>query len=137
VLAPAARLRRRDDFTRTVRAGRRAGRGSVVVHCLLPVDVADGPARVGFVVSKAIGNAVTRNLVVRRLRHLARPRLAGLPTGAMVVVRALPSSATLTFDRLGDDLDAALDASLAKAAKPREADRPSGSAGAATGQVQL
>ena len=31
-----------------------------------------GPARVGFVVSKAVGNAVIRNRVKRRLRHLMR-----------------------------------------------------------------
>lgn len=50
-----------------------------------------GPLRVGFVVSKAVGNAVVRNRVKRRLRHLvaARPEV----TGADVVVRALPPAA--------------------------------------------
>jgi ribonuclease P protein component len=48
-----------------------------------------GP-RVGFVVSAALGNAVTRNRVKRRLRHLAAAHLADTPDGIDIVVRALP-----------------------------------------------
>lgn len=44
-------------------------------------------------VSKAVGNAVTRNRVKRRLRHLAVPLLTSTPAGARVVVRALPRAA--------------------------------------------
>lgn len=46
----------------------------------------------GFVVSKKVGNAVTRNRVKRRLRHLALAYFE--PQGYDVVVRALPSAAT-------------------------------------------
>jgi len=49
---------------------------------------------VGFVVSRAVGNAVTRNRVKRRLRHLAAKRIPTTPTGTDLVVRALPRSAT-------------------------------------------
>jgi ribonuclease P protein component len=66
------------------------------------------PARAGFVVSKAVGPAVTRNLVTRRLRHLLRDRLDLLPAGADLVVRALPAAATRPYDELAADLDAAL-----------------------------
>ena len=66
------------------------------------------PARVGFVVSKAVGNAVLRHRVTRRLRHLMRDRLAVLPAGTLVVVRALPPAATASSSDLGSDLDAAL-----------------------------
>jgi ribonuclease P protein component len=59
-------------------------------------------------VSKAVGNAVTRNLVVRRLRHLIRERLPTLPAGSQLVVRALPAAAVRSFDVLGRDLDDAL-----------------------------
>lgn len=66
------------------------------------------PPRVGFVVSKAVGNSVVRHRVTRRLRHLMRDRLAGLPSGTGVVVRALGPAATASSAELGADLDAAL-----------------------------
>ena len=66
-----------------------------------------GP-RVGFVVSRAVGPAVIRNLVKRRLRHLSRERLALLPPGSMLVVRALPAAANASYDELGAELDRCL-----------------------------
>jgi len=65
--------------------------------------------RVGFVVSKAVGNAVTRNGVKRRLRHLMVGELAGLPQGTHVVIRALTPAATAP-ERLSEDLREAVDA---------------------------
>ena len=49
----------------------------MVVHLWVDPD-ADGPVQVGFTVSKAVGNAVTRNRVKRRLRHLTREHLQSL-----------------------------------------------------------
>ena len=119
MLSSAQRLRRRADFTATVRGGRRAARGAVVVHVKLTEPVQPGdeapPARAGFVVSRAVGGAVERNLVKRRLRHLVRPRLVELPAGATVVVRALAGAATRSYA----DLDADLAAALARATGSR------------------
>jgi ribonuclease P protein component len=67
------------------------------------------PVRVGFVVSKAVGPAVTRNRVKRRLRHLAREQVFSLPGSAVLVVRALPAAADASYDELGRDLAAALE----------------------------
>ena len=69
----------------------------------------DSAARVGFVVSKAVGNAVVRNRVKRRLRHLAREQSPSLPGAAVLVVRALPAAATASYAELGADLGAACD----------------------------
>ncbi|GGM01047.1 MULTISPECIES: ribonuclease P protein component [Micromonospora] len=128
MLAAAQRLRRSTDFAVAVRAGRRAGRGAVVVHLTTPAsspkpardggaEQASTPTRVGFVVSKAVGPAVVRNRVRRRLRHLVRERTTELPAGSTLVVRALPSAAEVSYARLGTDLDAALAA--ARAARGR------------------
>ena len=115
------RLRRRQDFATAVRRGRRAGRPLLVVHLRQATPPPEAttaatdphaggsvpPPRAGFVVSKAVGGAVQRNLVKRRLRHLVRARLPLLAPGSLVVVRALPGAATADNADLARDLDAA------------------------------
>ncbi len=64
--------------------------------------------RVGFVVSKAVGSAVVRNTVKRRLRALVRERLELLPDAGLAVVRANPASASASSQLLARDLDSAL-----------------------------
>jgi ribonuclease P protein component len=124
MLPAANRLRSSREFADAVRAGRRVGRGTVVVHLKTSIDqpgTAEAPGcvmsapRVGFVVSKAVGGAVVRNKVKRRLRHLVAARLSAYPMGTTLVVRALPAAAHAPFERLSADLDAA----LAAAARPR------------------
>ena len=83
-------MRRSKDFRRTTRRGLRVSRPTLIVHA---VPAPDGH-RIGFVVSGALGNAVTRNRVKRRLRHLAMAHVADTPVGIDVVVRALPRAAT-------------------------------------------
>jgi ribonuclease P protein component len=96
----------------------------MVVHLLAPPDghahsgLPEEP-RMGFVVSKAVGPAVTRNLVKRRLRHLARERTDALPVGGMLVVRALAASADASYHDLARELDRCL-AKLAAAAPRAE-----------------
>ena len=90
-----------------VRDGVRAGRHTLVVHARRT----DGPPpKAGFVVYKAVGNAVTRNRVKRRLRHLVAGRLAHQPDVA-VVVRALPAAAS---GPLADDFAIAWSSAMGK-----------------------
>jgi ribonuclease P protein component len=113
-------MRRSADFTAAVRHGSRTGRPRLVVHLLAPTEGTEhGPSTAGFVVSKAVGGAVVRNRVKRRLRHLVAPRLAQLPSGSHLVVRALPSSALASAGELAQDLDAALARAIAR--RPRSA----------------
>ena len=78
------------------------------------IDPAPPSARAGFVVSKAVGNAVVRHRVARRLRHLVADRVDTLPSGALLVVRALPPAAAADSAELGGDLDSALRSALKK-----------------------
>ena len=59
--------------------------------------------QVGFSVSKKVGNAVTRNLVKRRLRECFRPHLGDVKNGLYVIV-ARPSAAEATFQSLAKDV---------------------------------
>jgi ribonuclease P protein component len=115
MLARSNRLTNGRGFAAAIRRGRRAGRSTVVLHLEVPaVQTAAEPAageelpRVGLVVGRAVGNAVARNQVKRRLRHLVRERLGSLPGGAVLVVRALPPAATASSAAMGRDVDAAL-----------------------------
>ncbi|NHA70267.1 ribonuclease P protein component [Phycicoccus flavus] len=101
------RLRTRSDFTSAVR-GRgsvRAGSRLLVVHATRTDARAGLPPRVGFVVSRAVGGAVVRNRVKRRLRALVSARVGSVPSGVDLVVRANPATATLTSAELATALE--------------------------------
>ena len=104
MLARAHRLRSSVGFTRAVRRGVKRGRPAVVVHAY--DTQTHTPTQVGFVVAKPVGDAVTRNRVKRRLRHLVAARLGTTADGLEIVVRANAAAATQP-DRLAADLDAA------------------------------
>ncbi len=78
------------------------GKGDLVVHVLVgQVDPAapDAPVRFGgprfgLIVSKAVGNAVVRHRVARRLRHICAELTADIPAEVDIVIRALPGAAT-------------------------------------------
>jgi ribonuclease P protein component len=114
VLPAAARLTGSDDFRLVTRKGRRAGRPRLVVHAITAEEITrfgvatSGSTRVGFVVSKAVGNSVVRHRVARRLRHLFRDRLGTVAPGCSLVVRALPPAAGADSAELGKDIDSAL-----------------------------
>jgi ribonuclease P protein component len=116
VLPATARLTRSEDFRQVTRQGRRAAGRRLVVHAVPAMPGSDAPevvqttrdARVGFVVSKAVGNSVIRHRVARRLRHVVRDRLGTLPSGSTLIVRALPSAAEASSAELRQDFDAAL-----------------------------
>ncbi|MFD1718512.1 ribonuclease P protein component [Georgenia deserti] len=108
------RLRRSEDFTDAVRRGARGGARRVVVHVAgsgpsAPAsDRDENPVLVGFVVPRAVGDAVSRNRVKRRLRHVMRDRVSQLWPGTRIVVRALPAASRATSAELARDVDVAL-----------------------------
>jgi ribonuclease P protein component len=111
-------MRRPEDFRLVMRKGSRAGTRLLAVHYVRtdrvgdndpPVGVLAGSqSRVGFVVSRVVGSAVVRNRVKRRLRELMRVRLAALPEGCLLVVRAHPAAAGARQADLAADLDLVL-----------------------------
>ena len=57
---------------------------------------------------RTVGNAVVRNKVRRRLRAQLAEHLPAVAPGSLLVVRALPASATATYADLGSQLSSAL-----------------------------
>ena len=94
------RIREREVFARLTRDGRRSRAG--VLWCTALPDPSASPPRVAFAIGRAVGPAVTRNLVRRRLRHLLAT--AGLPPG-WYLIGARPEVAARSFPELARDVE--------------------------------
>ena len=113
------RLRKRADFLA-------AASGFKVPAALFVLQARDrkdrGPVRVGFTVSKKVGNAVVRNGVRRRLKELVRRRKHWLHARDLVIV-AKPEAATAPGAALLAELSSLLER-VSGARPPRNADEP-------------
>jgi ribonuclease P protein component len=116
MLARENRLISAEDFRSTMRTGRKLASNHLVTY--LKKDSAHGPIRFGFVVAKSVGGAVSRNLVKRRLRAVARELLAEIQTtdNISIVVRALEGAADASFETLKAEFSTSVQAGVRKLA---------------------
>ncbi len=115
-MPPPQRLKRRAEFLRVAAKGRKAAVHGLVLQALARPDAA--PARIGFTVTKKVGNAVVRNRTRRRLKEAARLLLREHPvSGVDLVVIGRDTTRGRVFAALMDDLRRA----LTKAGVPRAA----------------
>lgn len=112
------RLTERGELTAAIRGpgARRQGSRLLVVHARRTDARQAQPPRVGVVVSKAVGNAVVRNQVKRRLRAQVAPLLATVPPGTDLVLRANPAAAGAASREIGEALARALETLIAQLA---------------------
>ena len=105
--APPGRLKRRAEFLRVAAKGRKVPVHGLVLQAL-PRDDAE-PARLGFTVTKKVGNAVVRNRTRRRLKEAARLLLREAPlSGVDLVLVGRDHTRARPFAELIDDLRRAL-----------------------------
>ena len=105
--APATRLTRRAEFLLVAGKGRKAPAPGLVLQALDRAD--DAPARLGFTVTKKVGNAVVRNRTRRRLRAAARAVLAATPVrGHDLVLIGRDATRSRPFPLLVEDVRRAL-----------------------------
>jgi ribonuclease P protein component len=100
------RLRQRADFLAAA-TGTKVPSAAFVLQARKRAD--EGPTRVGFTVSKKVGNAVERNRVRRRLREIVR--LAGperLHSGHDYVLIGRRAALQAPFARIAQDFEGAL-----------------------------
>lgn len=96
------RLRKRADFLAVRRGEKRRGR----LFLLEVLDRGDGgPARVGFTVTRKVGNAVVRNRVRRRLKEAVRVHAAGdMQPGSDYVIVGREDVLAAPFAEIGSEL---------------------------------
>ena len=101
------RLKVRSEFLRVAAKGNKAPTHGVVLQAL-PRDDAE-PARLGFTVTKKVGNAVVRNRTRRRLKEAARLLLRDRPVvGFDLVLIGRDHTRGRPFAALQDDIRRAL-----------------------------
>lgn len=107
-MAPAPqRLQRRAEFLRVAGAGRKAAQPGLVLQVRPRDDT--GPARLGFTVTRKVGNAVVRNRARRRLKEAARQVLREQTlAGVDLVLIGREATGTRPFPALVEDLRRAL-----------------------------
>jgi ribonuclease P protein component len=101
------RLKRRAEFLRVASRGRKAPMPGLVLQALARGD--DGPARIGFTVTRKVGNAVVRNRTRRRLKEAARLLLGEHPVaGVDLVLIGRDKTRARPFLALREDIRRAL-----------------------------
>lgn len=98
MLARPNRLTRGAEYKTVVRRGVKCAGTHTVTY--VSASAEQHAARFGFIVSKQVGGAVTRNTVRRRLKSVCAEALPAVRVGSDVVIRALPSAATAEYATL-------------------------------------
>ncbi|WP_445442847.1 ribonuclease P protein component [Clavibacter sp. km1a] len=106
MLARQNRVTSGADYRTIVRRGRRSTTATAIVSAL--AGPPDSPTRFGFIVSKKVGNAVTRNLVRRRLKAVSAGLLPSVPPGTSIVIRVLPGMEQTPWVTLQEEMASAV-----------------------------
>ena len=101
----AARVRRRGDFLRVQRVGRRKSGAHFVV---LTTPARSGQSRLGITVSRRVGDAVARNRIKRLVREFFRHNQARIHPAQDVVVIARPGASDAKYPDVQRELEVAL-----------------------------
>jgi ribonuclease P protein component len=137
----SAHLRKHADFRKVYEQGRRHFSGNMTVFYLrrqadadatpsgagessrLCAHIEAGPVRVGFTVSRALGNSVERNLMRRRTREAVRHHLgalANLPMPLDVVINPKKSLLKADYTAISEEVERAFRVIRQNAERPEK-----------------
>ena len=89
MLPSDARLTSSSDFARATKSGIRVTSQHFVGYLYISPVTNDASAKCGLIISKAVGGSVKRHRVARKVRHAVAPTISSLPSGSLLVIRAL------------------------------------------------
>ena len=89
MLPADARLTSSSDFARATKSGIRVTSQHFVGYLYLSPVTNDASAKCGLIISKSVGGSVKRHRIARKIRHAVAPTIPTLPTGSLLVIRAL------------------------------------------------
>lgn len=104
MLPNSARIKSSSDFARVTKSGRRTTTDSLIAYLLLNQSNSgsspssnsnskkDDNPKLGLIISKSVGNSVVRHRIARQIRHASFNYLSLLPTGSLLVIRAMKRS---------------------------------------------
>lgn len=84
-----ARLTSSSDFARATKSGIRVTTQHFVGYLYLSPVTNNSSAKCGLIISKSVGGSVKRHRIARKIRHAVAPTIPTLPTGSLLVIRAL------------------------------------------------
>jgi ribonuclease P protein component len=89
VLAQSARLTTSSDFARATKSGVRVTSEHFVGYLYTSPVTNNDSAKCGLIINKSVGGSVARHRLARKIRHAVAPTISTLPTGSLLVIRAL------------------------------------------------
>lgn len=84
-----ARLTASSDFARATKSGIRVTSEHFVGYLYISPVTNEASAKCGLIINKTVGGSVKRHRLARKVRHAVAPHITTLPTGSLLVIRAL------------------------------------------------
>lgn len=116
MLAQSARLTASSDFARATKSGLRVTSQHFVGYLYISPVTNHDSAKCGLIINKTVGGSVKRHRLARKIRHAVAPMMTNLPTGSLLVIRALKQEGDHNIISEISDLISKLSAKSAKVA---------------------
>lgn len=114
MLPPSARLTASSDFARATKSGLRVTSQHFVGYLYISPVTNQDSAKCGLIINRTVGGSVQRHRLARKIRHAVAPAITTLPTGSLLVIRALKQEGDKNISTEISDLISKLSAKSVK-----------------------